>query len=252
MVVWIAATLTVKPVLAQVAAGWPLAVSLAAAVGAQGLWAGRRRSALNEAVHELRRPLQALVLAAPGAGRAGPVGTERSLQMAVVALERLDREINGEAIGPTHAQVPTRPLLESAVRRWKARAVLAGGTLDLEWEADEAIVVGDRCSLEQALDNLIVNAIEHGGPAIVVAAHLVEGGLCLAVNDSGRATHSESRRQSPAELVARLSGRRRHGHGLKVVRRAASAHGGDFRLRCSGRGTEAVLKLPLFHEERTA
>ena len=43
--------------LAQLVAAWPLGVSLAAAAVAQGIHAGRRRSALNEALHELRRPL---------------------------------------------------------------------------------------------------------------------------------------------------------------------------------------------------
>ncbi len=244
MDLWIAGTLSVKLVLAQIVAGWPLAVSLAVAVGVQGLWVGRRRTALNEAVHELRRPLQALALAVPGAGRVEPAGIEWSVQMAAVALERLDREINGEAVAAASAPVLVRPLLESAVGRWRARARLAGGSLDLEWRGGETVVDGDRCAIAQALDNLIVNAIEHGGPAIVVAARLGEGKLRVSVADSGRGARPGSRREGPAELIARLSGRRRHGHGLRVVRRTAAAHGGDFRLRCSERGTEAVLELP--------
>jgi signal transduction histidine kinase len=245
MGIWIAATLTAKPVLAQIAAGWPLAASLAAAVGARGIWAGRRRTALNEAVHELRRPLQALALALPGAGRAEPAGIEWSLQMAAVALERLDREINGEAIAADRTALSVRPLLEAAVGRWRGRAALAGGTLDLEWRAGDAVVDGDRCAIVQALDNLIVNAIEHGGAGIAVAADLDEGKLCLSVADSGRGGRPKSRRESPAGLIARLGGRRRHGHGLRVVRRTAAAHGGGFRLRCGEHGSEAVLELPL-------
>ena len=49
--------------LAQILVGWPLALSMAATVAAQGLHAGKRRTALNEALHELRRPLQAVALA---------------------------------------------------------------------------------------------------------------------------------------------------------------------------------------------
>jgi signal transduction histidine kinase len=229
--------------LAQVAAGWPLGLSLAAAASARGLRAGRRRTALNEAMHELRRPLQALALAAPAA--AGPAGVESSLQMAAVALERLDREING---GPA-APIPVEPLAGAAVGRWKARAALAGGLLELRWLAGEAIVAGDRCDLSRALDNLIVNAIEHGGPAIAVVASRHGGQLRVAVTDSGRASRPPSRRESPAELIARLSGRRRNGHGLRVVRRIAALHGGDFQLRCSERATEAVLELPLLGGE---
>ncbi|HEU4945103.1 MAG TPA: hypothetical protein VFT10_08075, partial [Solirubrobacterales bacterium] len=74
--------------LAQIIAGWPLALSMAAAVAAQSLRAGRRRLALNEALHELRRPLQAVVLAA-GPGTGGTPGHGRdSIELAAAALER--------------------------------------------------------------------------------------------------------------------------------------------------------------------
>jgi hypothetical protein len=65
------------------------------------------------------------------------------------------------------------------------------------------------------------------------------------VIDCGRRSPSGPRRRRPVELGERLSGRRRHGHGLRVVRRTAAAHGGRFELRCSQSRTEAVLELPL-------
>jgi signal transduction histidine kinase len=231
--------------LAQIVSGWPYAASLATAVAARGLQAGRRRSALNEALHELRRPLQALALATPGARPAEGAGIEWSVQMAAVALERLDRAINGEEVATVRAPVAVGPLLASAVGRWRARAALAGGSLELRWGGGTAVVEGDRCELTQALDNLIVNAIEHGGPRVLVEGRPEKGRLRLVVADSGRASRPDSRRESPAELIARLSGRRRHGHGLRVVRRIAAAHGGEFRLRCAEGGTEAVLELSL-------
>jgi signal transduction histidine kinase len=231
--------------LAQIASGWPYAASLATAVAARGLQAGRRRSALNEALHELRRPLQALALATPGAHQVESAGHEWSVQMAAVALERLDRAINGEEKVPVREAVPIGPLLASAVGRWQARAAHAGGSLELRWGGGATAVEGDRCEIAQALDNLIVNAIEHGGPRVLVEGRLREGRLRLSVADSGRASRPESRREGPVPLVSRLSGRRRRGHGLRVVRRIAAAHGGEFRLRCGDGGTEAVLELPL-------
>jgi signal transduction histidine kinase len=244
----------VTPELAQVVAAWPFGASLATAIAVRGLREGRRRNALNEALHELRRPLQALALAVPDSQPAAPSAAQWSVQMAATALERLEREINGAPVsgGPARAPMQARPLLESAVGRWKARVALAGGSLALRWRAGEAIVDGDRCEIGQALDNLIVNAIDHGGPEIVVDARTSSGRLSVAVVDSGRLSRPDSRRESPAELIARLSGRRLHGHGLRVVRRTAAAHGGDFRLQLSERGTEAVLELPLFDEATAA
>jgi signal transduction histidine kinase len=230
--------------LAQAVSAWPFGVSLAAAAIAQGLHAGRRRSVLNEALHELRRPLQALALAPPAAAAGGPA-IEGSVRMAAAALERLEREINGGPPAPSSSPLPARALLEAAVGRWRGRAALAGGSLDLRWRAGGATLECDGCEIGQAIDNLIVNAIEHGGPQIVVDAEARDGRLRIAVVDSGRASRPAARRESPAELIARLLGRSRRGHGLRVVRRTAAAHGGGFELRCSEGGTEAVLELPL-------
>jgi signal transduction histidine kinase len=228
----------------QIVAGWPLALSMAATVATQGLRAGRRRSALNEALHELRRPLQAAALAS-GPRLAGSGADEDPMELAAAALERLDRAINGGPTAPARGAVDGHLLLDSAVRRWQARAKLCDGSLELRWNAGRAALSGDRVALAQALDNLIVNAIEHGGPTIVVAARLREGRLRIAVVDSGHASRPRSRRNSPAEVVARISGRNRRGHGLGVVRRIVTAHDGRFALRSTERGSLAVLELPL-------
>jgi signal transduction histidine kinase len=230
--------------LAEVVGAWPLGASLAAAAAVRGLRAGRRRTALNEALHELRRPLQALALAAPAAGpSARPY--QGAVQMAGAALERLEREVNGDSTAAMRMPLPARPLLESAVGRWRARAALTGSSLNRRWSAGEATVAGDHGEVARALDNLIVNAIEHGGPEIVVEASTRPGRLRVAVVDSGRQRRPGRRPRGLAELLAHLSGRRRRGHGLRVVRRIAAGHGGDFFLRSSARGTEAILELPL-------
>jgi signal transduction histidine kinase len=230
--------------LAEIVAGWPLAASMAGVVATQGLRAGRRRGALNEALHELRRPLQAIALASAAGAGSPPVGAS-SVQLAAAALERLDREVNGKTLERPMEAVEVRPLLESAVRRWRARASLGGGSLSLRWRAGRAIVVGDRASLAQALDNLIVNAIEHGGPAITVDARPWKGCVRIVIGDSGRASRPAARRDTPADVIARLSGRHGRGHGLAVVRQVAAAHHGRFALRRSERGSLALLELPL-------
>ncbi len=229
---------------AQIVAGWPLALSMAATVAAQGLRAGRRRSALNEALHELRRPLQAVALAS-GPRLAASGGGEDPMELAAAALERLDREINGGASAPAWGAVDGYSLVDAAVRRWQARARLCDGSLELRWNAGRAVISGERLALAQALDNLIVNAIEHGGPTIVVAARLREGRLRIAVVDSGRAAWPHRRRRGPGEAAARISGRSRRGHGLGVVRRIVVAHDGRFALRQAEGGSLAVIELPL-------
>ena len=217
----------------------------------------RERIAINEALHELRRPLQALALC--GGGPGGDV-VASSARLAAIALERLDREVNGG-----RDERPRRPLrcegpLRSAVRRWHARVALGGGSLELRWRAGEAVMLADAAALEQAVDNLIVNAIEHGGAKIVVEGRRRAGRLLVSVADSGRrsspqpqadaSTSDPAIRGSSVETAApgsvgriALGGRR--GQGLGLVRRFAASHGGRFVLHTADGGSVATLELPL-------
>jgi len=230
--------------LAEIAAGWPMALAMAATIAAQGVRNGRRRSSLNEALHELRRPLQAVALAS-GPQLAGVADRDDPIELAAAALDRLDREINGGEAAPALGSVDACSLAQAAVGRWQARADLAEASLELRWNAGAAIVDGDRVALSQALDNLIVNAIEHGGPTIVVAVRRRAGRLRIVVVDSGVARRPPSRRGGPARIVAGLAGRGRRGHGLAVVRRVASDHGGRFAFSRSATGALAAIELPL-------
>jgi signal transduction histidine kinase len=222
---------------------------------------GRRRNVLNERLHEVRRPLQALALMTPAAG--GTAVGEGPLEMAAAALLRLDREINGEAEVTVRAAFAVRPLVEAARRRWQAQATLGGATIAVRWDAGEAAIEGDRIDLAAALDNLVANALEHGGPRIELAADLVGPRICLAVVDSGSGAGRRARdrdasvrartaRRDRRTPFGRLSGRARHGHGLRLVRRTAAAHGGTFALHQGEDGTSAVLELPLLPPQAPA
>jgi len=229
----------------QLLLSWLFATSLALVVVAGGVRAGRRRSALNEALHELRRPLQALSLVAPevAAGRSERE-LDLSLRMAASALERLEREVNGGPGVAAGERFAVEPLAREAVARWRARAAHAGVALELRWSGPEVVLHGNRTELAGALDNLIVNAIEHGGPRISVDGSAVGDELRLVVADRGRSCAAD-RRRPWAERLARATGRARRGHGLRLVRRVAAGHGGRFELRRAASGAEAALELPL-------
>jgi signal transduction histidine kinase len=228
--------------LAELAAGLPMAASLALAGGITTLREGRRRAALNEAMHELRRPLQVLSLALPHR-LPGDAAVDSSLRLAAAALEQLDRQVNGTGTAGTAVLLSPRPLLEDAVLRWGTQTVFSGRSLRLHWEAGEAVVAAEPNGLAQAVDNLISNAIEHGGGAVTVEARRAGLLLEICVRDSG------PRRPADARPGIRAAAARR-GHGLRLVCRFAEAHGGSFELRREVGGAIAALRLPLVEEHR--
>jgi signal transduction histidine kinase len=197
----------------------------------------RRRSALNRALHEVRRPLQALALSLPRQPAAGGFQVSPVWQ-AITAVSELDRELNGTGGDrPAHEPLATRLMVEACVRRAERQAEVAGSRIRLRWAGPEAVVLGDATALSGALDNLLLNAIEHGGAEIVVNVTVVLGHVRIEVIDSGWRDAADPRR-GPGPSA-------RHGHGLAIADRVAREHGGRIDPDFSPTGSKVTLVLPL-------
>jgi signal transduction histidine kinase len=207
----------------------PLGLGVAAAVAWARVRRARSREALNRALHELRRPLHTLVLSSgPGDGPGS-----HALRVALAALDDLDGEINGARRRAELRPVDCRALVQPAVERWRGMAAATRRALTLRWRAGSATVMADPDRVAQALDNLIDNALRHGGLRVSVSADVGANGVRIAVHDTG------------GSISAQDSSGPRHGHGLPVVKRVAAEHGGRFLLSRSRAGTTATLELPL-------
>jgi len=215
-------------------AGWPLGLTLAVAAGTERLHSRRRRTALNRALHEVRGPLQALVLAGAPERR-----VREAVELAVAALRDLDREINNEPARPACRPVLLGSIVESAAERWRGPAAACDRVLGVRSHVGGARVLVDPGRVARALDNLIANALEHGTLWVDVSATLGGGRVRIAVADGG----SKPRRRGVRDALRRPDPRR--GHGLAIVTEIAREHGGRFFWLRSERGSIAVLELPL-------
>ncbi len=230
------------------ASGWAVVLLALGLLAHERVRARRRRIAVGRALHELRRPLGALML-----GAAGGNGSAGHLELAWRATDEIERAVEGGAVSSRLRPLSFRPLVEAAVARWAPSAAMAGSRVGLRWRAGRAWVMADPHRLSQALDNLVANALEHGGPPVELDARLCSAGVRIAVADRGAVAARGMReprrpldgagRGAAAAAVPRASDRR--GLGLEIVRAVASEHGGRFALRHGGAGTVAVLELPL-------
>ncbi len=130
-------------------------------------------------------------------------------------------------------------LAVAACERWRVRAASAGRRIAVRWRCGDAVADVDPLRVSQALDNLIANALEHGGGPITLEGVRHGDRIDLVVRDSGGVRTRRLREHADP----------RRGHGLRITRRLARENGGELRVRGRGHsGTVASLVLPLVPE----
>lgn len=224
--------------------GWPVAATLALVVAGDRVRSGRRRAALNGALHELRRPLQILALSGASQGVSGRGGAS-PIELTWFALADLDRQING-GHGPFRPRLLSlREAAEAAAERWRSAAELGGGSIRVGGTGG-GLVLAESGRLGQALDNLVANALEHGGPEVSIDAAVCGQRVRVSIGGSAASSAlSASARVDVSAILDRISGRMRRGHGLRIVSEIAALHGGRLLMSDSAAGRTAVLELPL-------
>ena len=197
------------------------------------------RRFIADASHELRTPLALLHTELELAlRRPRPrVELEAALRSAAEESERLTRLAadllliarSDQGRLPVRCEAtPVHTLFESAIDRCASRVDEQGRTIETE-DTDGLVVDADPAYIEQALRNLIENAVTYAGGTIVLSAVVRDELVELHVMDSGEGM--------PAEFVPRAfdrfsradeaRGRGGTGLGLAIVDLIAEAHGGS-------------------------
>ena len=217
----------------------------------------REREFVADAGHELRTPLALLRTelelalrhgASPEelreAVRASSQEVERLAQLAddLLLIARSDRgrlPLRVEALA-----VPE--LLEGISTRFSWRAEEAGRPLAVEAD-DGGVVRGDRVRIEQALGNLVDNALRHGEGKVTLASARHNGVVELHVLDEGAGIPPDLDGRAFERFVRgdHARSQRGAGLGLSIVQAIAEAHGGSAHVASrNGRGADVWLSLP--------
>lgn len=237
----------------------------AEAAGAEALRrSDRLRSALfNSISHDLRTPLSTVLGSATtlidfGKSLAPKVRADLLLSIREEA-ERLNRyvgdlldmtRLEGGGLSTRQEWVDVRDVLRGAVERVKRR--LEARTLDRDFPQQLSMVKADASLLEQALVNILENAIAYSpdNTAIEVAAYEDRGNVVISIEDEGRGIPTTElervfeRFRRMEEATDRGKGA---GLGLAISKGFVEAMGGRIAAASpihEGRGTRILISLP--------
>jgi K+-sensing histidine kinase KdpD len=210
-----------------------------------------RSSLLSSVSHDLRTPLTVITAAAssardpavPAAARqellAAIVDEARRLERMLANLLQLTRMETG--LTPSREWVPVDELIGGALTR--VERLVADRAVQVDAPVDVAVPV-DPVLFEQALINLIENAVRHGAPPITITASRVGDKVTIAVGDHGPGIPAGDH-ERVFEKFYRASPAPGAGLGLAVVRAIVRAHGGDVHAQTApDGGARFVVELP--------
>jgi heavy metal sensor kinase len=215
------------------------------------------RQFVADASHELRTPLALmrteveLALRRPRSNDelvtalwSTAAEAERLSQLAEALLVLARSDDSGLPV--TTKPAPVGAILGRVAKRFRGRSAQEGRTVVVDDRfAGEATL--DVTRIEQALVNLVENALRHGSGTVTIRAAHVSDGLRLTVEDEGDG-FDEDFLPRAFERFSRADDARSgegSGLGLAIVRAIVDAHGGTVVASNSPHGTAVDVTLPL-------
>ncbi|UPJ50105.1 HAMP domain-containing histidine kinase [Bradyrhizobium sp. 200] len=200
--------------------------------------------------HEIRNPIAAMRLKAENAVAAGPDLTRKDNALRVIVeqigrLETLLRNLLSSVQRAPLVAVPIKDIAAFLTERVELfREQAASQEVELEARGGDAEARFDPARIAQAIDNLILNAIQNTprGGRVTLSSERKGDRLVLSVADTGQGVPEAVRAHLFEPFVTGRS--EGTGLGLAVVREIAEAHGGAVRAVHRNDGTTFVLELP--------
>ncbi|MBS2028204.1 MAG: HAMP domain-containing histidine kinase [Deltaproteobacteria bacterium] len=217
----------------------------------------RVRRFTADAAHELRTPLTTVLGEADLALRRERSPEELRAAITVIhgeaeRLATLADKLLALARADT-AELPLSPeplrldaLADEAIARARSRAAQLGRSVELAHSLEPVELRADRGLLERAVQNLLDNAVLHGGSHVVVALRRGTDTVELAVRDDGPGVPASLRPFLFERFACGDDSRSRGGTGLglAIARAIAKAHQGELSY-VEGPGAHFRLVLPL-------
>ena len=211
--------------------------------------------------HEIKNPLNAIAarLALLESIVEGDIEAEGEIRVVADEIQRLDRVVRTfldftQPLDVMRKEVDLGELARDVVELVQPDAANRGVNLTFHQESDDLLLTrGDRDLLQQALMNIVVNAVEAtpSEGAVRVVASTSDRNCCVSISDTGPGI-PEAVRSKIFQLYFTTK-RGGSGIGLAVAFRSLQLHGGDIRVETEvGKGTTFEIVAPMLQQETAA
>lgn len=212
-----------------------------------------QRMFVADASHQLRTPLTALRLALDNVadGADDPAAVREDTERATAEVVRMTRLVNGllalaraDAETPGTERVPAEPLIAERLDVWRPVAEEHSVTLRHTAAAPGITAVTTPGHLEQVLDNVLANALDHSpaGGTVTVSLRRAGNTVAITVTDDGPGLSPADRERAFDRFWRGPGNRDRTGSGLglAIVKQLVMDDAGTVRLDEAPAGGLAV------------
>ncbi len=211
---------------------------------------------ISNAAHQLRNPIAGILALAEAVENApnAEAAKRRSKELVTAARDatHLTNQLlsferaNGDANDIRRHPVDVSELIRACMSRIKKDAAGQNVEINVTPMPGPLSVLGDTLMLQEAILNLLNNALVHGGPylsQIEVSARQNRQTVEITIQDNGRGISPDKLDQALVRFGQADAGPG-SGLGLSIVQRVLESHNGRLDLRPAEKGLQAVILLP--------
>ena len=222
---------------------------------------------INNMTHELKTPISSISLAAQMLGdesvpkspqmqkHLGSVINDESKRLRFLVEKVLQMSMfDRKTVSFKKKELDLNELLEHIASTFTLRVEHTGGKIYTEVEAVDSAIYVDEVHFQNAITNLMDNAVKYRKPDEPIDIHIrtwnANGKLCFSIADNGQGIKRENVKKIFDKFYRVHTGNvhdvKGFGLGLAYVKKIINLHEGEIRCESElGKGTKFIVTLPL-------
>ena len=221
---------------------------------------------INNMTHEFKTPIATISLAVDALKNEKVIGNREKTEYFTGIIKEENTRMNKQVetilqaalldkkdLQLNLAKVPAHELIEKALQNIVLPLQEKGGDIQVEWKAEDDLIMADEVHFTNLINNLLDNAIKYAGekpPQIRLSTENQKRKLKIRIEDNGIGMNKETLNRIFEKFYRAHTGNihnvKGFGLGLSYVKSMVEAHNGSISAESAvGKGTTFTILIPL-------